>query len=167
MRNERGFTLLEILVSLAIFALIVVGALGVLGAADQGGFLEGFPSAFVTARVARDYTAASVYLQAFQEFVAAKGSSNATPGTYCVGTGCSPEVALPSGLTGYPAPPNEDYELAWSKLEVTIQTWYWDDVTKQFTTAVTTDETLVRVATTLTWQLKGTTRSISVERFIP
>jgi len=165
--RQDGFTLLEILVSLVIFAVIVIGALGVLGAADVGGFLEGFPSAFATARVARDYTAASVYLQAFQEFVSSKGSLNATPGTYCLGTGCSPEVALPGGLTGYPAPPGQGYQLAWTQLDVLIELWYWDNVGKQFTATATADETMTRVQTTLTWTTRGFARSITVDRFIP
>lgn len=165
--RQDGFTLLEILVSLVIFAVIVVGALGVLGAADVGGFLEGFPSAFATARVARDYTAASTYLQAFQEFVASKGSANATPGTYCLGTGCSPEVALPGGLTGYPTPPGQGYQLSWTRLDVLIELWYWDNVGKRFTATVTADETLTRVQTILTWTTRGFARTITVDRFIP
>lgn len=166
-RAQGGFTLLEILVSLAIFAVIVIGTLGVLGAADAGGFLEGFPSAFATARVARDYTVASVYLQAFQEFVASKGSANAAPGTYCIGTGCSPEVALPPGLTGYPTPPGQGYQLAWTRLDVLVELWYWDNVGKRFTATVTADEKLTRVQTTLTWQTRGFARTVTVDRFIP
>ena len=165
--RQDGFTLLEILVSLVIFAVIVIGALGVLGAADVGGFLEGFPSAFATARVARDYTAASTYLQGFQEFVASKKSANATPGTYCLGTGCSPEIALPGGLSGYPTPPGQGYQLAWTRLDVLIELWYWDNVQKKFTAAFSTDETLTRVQTTLTWTTRGFARTIAVDRFIP
>lgn len=169
--RQDGFTLLEILVSLVIFAVIVVGAIGVLGAADVGGFLEGFPNAFATTRVARDYTAASTYLQAFQEFVASKKSANATPGTYCIGTGCSPEVVLPSGLAGYPTPPGQGYQLSWTRLDVLIQVWYWDNTLKRYVTPFVCvgdcPETLTRVRTTLTWTTRGFARDITVDRWIP
>lgn len=167
MKNDRGFTLIEILVSMAIFAVIVIGAIGVLGATDQGGFLEGFPTGFLTARVAKDYTAASVYLQAFNEFVASKTTVNATPGTYCIGSSCSPLVALPAGLAGYPTPPGQSYQLDWTRLDILIETWYWDTVNDRFSTSFNTTETLTRVRSTLTWQTRGTSRSVTVERFIP
>jgi prepilin-type N-terminal cleavage/methylation domain-containing protein len=167
MTNQRGFTLIEILVSLAIFAMIVIGALGVLGATDQGGFLEGFPTGFVTARVAKDYTAASVYLQALNEFAASKGSAAATSGVYCIGSACSPVNDLPAGLTGYPTPPGQPYQLDWTKLDVVIETWYWDTVNERYSTSFNTTETLTRVRSTLTWQMRGQARSVTVERFIP
>lgn len=165
MRGEAGFTLLEVLVSLAIFAMIVVGAVGVLGASN-GGLFEGFPTGFVTARTARDITAASVYLNGLEEYVADRGSTNATPGSYCVGAGCSPEVALPSGLSGYPTPPGEGYQLDWTKLEMLIELWYWNTTTNTFSTTNTGLETLTRVRSTLTWTLQGRTRSLTVDRFI-
>lgn len=167
MRNERGFTLIEILVSMAIFAMIVIGAIGVLGATDQGGFLEGFPTGFVTARVAKDYTAASVYLQSLNEFTAGKTAVNAPAGTYCVGSACSPPVALPSGLAGYPTPPGQSYQLDWTKLDVVIETWYWQPLSNSYSTSFNTTETLTRVRSTLTWQLRGQSRSVTMERFIP
>lgn len=167
MRNERGFTLIEILVSMAIFAMIVIGAIGVLGATDQGGFLEGFPTGFITARVAKDYTAASVYLQSLNEFVAGKTSANAPAGTYCVGSACSPLVALPSGLAGYPTPPGQSYQLDWTKLDVVIETWYWQPLSNSYSTSFNTTETLTRVRSTLTWQLRGQSRSVTMDRFIP
>lgn len=167
MSDQRGFTLIEILVSLAIFAMIVIGALGVLGATDQGGFLEGFPTGFLTARIAKDYTSASVFLQAFQEFVASKGTAAATPGSYCLGSGCSPVVAFPSGWTGYPTPPGTTYQLDWSRLEVLVERWYWDTTTNRFSSTVTTNETMTRVRSTLTWRMKSVDRSVTVERFIP
>ncbi len=185
-RDERGFTLIEIIISMAIFSVVVIGAMGVLGATNAGGFLEGFPTAFVTSRVAKDITAASVYLQTFQEFVASVGSSNFDPngttdGAYCVGSGCTPVVALPSSLAGYPPPPSQPYELNWTKLNVVITTWYWDPTTNKYdcttnTSACTsagvlpfvTVEGLVEVKSTLTWQLKGATRTpLTVDRFVP
>ncbi|HEY3248945.1 MAG TPA: type II secretion system protein [bacterium] len=166
MRGEGGFTLLEVLVSLAIFAIVAVGAVGVLGATNGGGFLSGLPTGFATTRAARDITAASVYLNAFEEFVAWKGSANATTGSYCVGDGCSPEVALPSGLSGYPEPPGEAYQLDWTKLDVLIELWYWNTTSNTFTTTNTGLETLTRVRATLTWELQGYSRSVTVDRFI-
>lgn len=187
MRNQQGFTLLEILISLVIFAVIVVGALGVLGAADAGGFLEGFPSAFVTARVARDYTAASIYLQSFQEYVHSIGGASATPGTYCKGTGCGPEVELPAGLAGYPMPPGQPYQIQWTRLDVLIEQWHWNDsadtdgagpdLGKTYCLIGSTGcgddpeiadhEYVTRVRTTLTWTLRGTPRTLTMERFVP
>ncbi len=183
--DVRGFTLLEIIISIAIFAIVAVGALGVLGATNAGGFLEGFPNAFVTGRVAKDITAAGVYLHAFQEFVAGVGSSTfdpngSTDGTYCIGSGCAPVVALPSGLAGYPTPPAQPYELSWTMLNVVITTWYWDPTTNKYdcttnTSACTsagvlpfvTVEGVVEVKSTLTWQLKGATRTLTMDRFVP
>lgn len=183
-RDETGFTLVEILVSLAIFAMVAIGAIGVLGATDSGGFMEGFPTGFMTARVAKDYTASSVYLQAFNEFVAAKGTANATPGTYCVGSACSPVVSLPSGLAGYPTPPNAGYQLDWTRLDVLIQRWHWDETAdvdgvgsdkgKTYCvigtagcSSVSTNEYVTLTRSTLTWRIKGASRSMTVERYIP
>ena len=172
MRTQSGFTLVEVLVSLAIFAVVIIGATALLGAANTGGLLEGFNTSFSAARVSKDISAASVYLQAFQEFVDSKGSANATPGSYCVGSACSPAVALPSGLTGYPTPPGQPYQLAWTKLNVLIERWHWDAVAAKYCLvgpgcgASSTTESVTRVRAILTWQIKGVQRTITVERFI-
>lgn len=182
--NQAGFTMLEILVALGMFAVIAIGTLGIIGATNAGGFLEGFGTTFATARSARDYTAGSVYMQAFQEYVAGRGTANATPGSYCVGTGCSPAVPLPAGLAGYPTPPGRPYQLNWTRLTVVIQQLYWDDTTdvdgagpdlgKTYCiigsagcSATVTLDVATRVRSTLTWVARGVTRTLTVERFVP
>lgn len=178
--NEHGFTLVEILVSLAIFAVVVVGALGVLGAAGSGGFLEGFPTGFVTTRAARDTTAAAVYLQAFHEYAAARGGAALTPGTYCQGSGCATQNLSSAGLGVYPTPPGYPYQLSWQRLDVVIDQWYpcFDSSTPpKFLrysvspgvgcTVDTTKEYLVHINSKLTWQFRGTTRTMTVDRFLP
>ena len=193
MINERGFTLIEILVSLAIFAVVVIGALGVLGAAGSGGFLSAFPTGFVTTRAARDITAAAVYLQAFQEHAAqqaiSQGDASLVQGTYCQGSdpGCANNLSS-AGLGSYPLPScnsstpcPQPYQLDWRKIDVTIQRWYacFDTSTTPPTfvkystdpgsgcTVDTAQEYLVRVRSTLTWQYRGATRTLVVERYLP
>lgn len=167
MTHQGGFTLIELMVVMAIFAIIAVGAVGMLGAADAGGLLGGVPTGGGTTRLAKDMTAATVYLQAFHEFTASRGSANATPGTYCIGTACSPEVFLPAGLSGYPTPPGSTYQLEWTRLLVLVETWYWDTSTNRFTPTPTANETITRVQSTLTWQMRGISRSLTMDRFIP
>jgi len=132
MTSERGFTLVEVLISLAIFAVVVVGALGVLGAAGSGGFLEGFPTGLSATRVARDITAASVYLQTFNEYAMGLNSSTLTAGTYTATPGgtCTTTLTFTgSGLGSPPAPPgppcNYPYQLGWQTMTVTIDPPYY------------------------------------------
>lgn len=167
--RQEGFTLIEIIVSLAIFLMIVVGSLGVLGASNSG-LVGGFPTALGAGRSARDITAASVYLQAFQEFVAGVGNAQmGTPNVYnCTPGGaswsCSP--SLPASLSSAPQPVTAPYELAWSQMNITTERWYWNGTAYANGAPVTTDS-LMRVRSTLTWSLGATVRTLTVERFIP
>lgn len=174
-RGQDGFTLVEIVVALAIFLMIVVGTLSVLGASNQGGFMESFPTAFGTGRAAKDITAASVYLQAFQEYVGSQGSSQAANGTYtCTPPGLTCTPALPGTFAAGPAPSSQPYELNWTTMVVLIDTWNWDQTNLRYCVigspgcaATVTSDALVHVRSTLTWQSRTLTRSLTVERFIP
>ncbi len=179
--SERGFTLVEILISLAIFAVVVVGALGVLGAAASGGFLESFPTGLAAMRVARDMTAASVYLQTFNEYAMGLNSSTLTAGTYTATPAVTCTMTLTpsgSGLGSPPVPPgpscNYPYQLNWQSLTVLIDNPYYACFNSSGTppqctasapcfvkyskasdascTTNTAKESLIRIDTTLTWQ---------------
>jgi len=175
--SERGFTVVEILISLAIFAGVVVGALGVLGVTGSG-VLESFPSSFANTRMARDITAAAVYLQAFQEYASGVGGSALNPGTYCLansGSTCGATSALSgAGLGSYPPVLGYPYQLNWQTLVVTIDRWYWDNTAKKYCIvgspgcpATSTTEYLVRIDSTLTWQYRGFNRTLEVSRVLP
>jgi prepilin-type N-terminal cleavage/methylation domain-containing protein len=167
--NERGVTLLEILIALALFALIAIGTLGALGATSAGGFLEGLPVAFATSRTARDITAASVYVQRLQEYMSMNIAA-AVPGKYCTGA-CSGEPPLP---VDYPLPSSESiaqpYQLNWTKVEVLIESWGWDSVNDRYAPSLgCTDDCLFLVKTTLTWKLQTwqqDPRTVEMERFV-
>ncbi len=179
MKRQDGFTLVEIMVSLAIFVLIVVGAMSVLGGSNLGGFLETFPTAFGTGRAAKDVTAASVYLQAFQEYVAS------VPADAAIGAGagsttytCAPPSmtctpALPGALASAPTPTGQPYQLNWTSMVILLELWYWDATNLKYClpgsagcTATASGDSLIHAKSTLTWQLKNTTRNLSLERFI-
>ncbi len=169
--RENGFTLIEIMISLAIFLVIVVGALGVLSASNTGA-LGAFPTAFGTGRTAKDITAASVYLQALQEYAASQGSAAmGSPSTYtCTPSGvswsCTP--VLPTGLTNAPVPTSRPFELAWTTLAIEVTRWNWDSGTSKYINGgASTNDNLIRVRSTLSWQLGTVGKALTVERFIP
>lgn len=165
-------SLLELAISVVIFAVITVGTLGVLGASAAGGFWESFPNAFATTRLAREYTAAGAYLQATQEALAARAAA-VIPGRYCLGTGCG-AGALPPAIP-LPAPPASPAQLADWRLEVVIERWHWDEsIPGRYCLPETAGcpatpqgEALVRALATLTWTVKGRAVRLAVERFLP
>ncbi|OFV84923.1 MAG: hypothetical protein A2W26_00875 [Acidobacteria bacterium RBG_16_64_8] len=176
MRTERGFTILEILVALAIFAILIVGGLGVIGATNSS-LVQGLPTGIVLARSTRDMTAASVYVQAFMEYTAATGAAAVPDGTYCLeppGPGCSSGTPLPGSLGVFPTPSSQPYQLDWTRFDVIAESWYWDAGNMKYCRvgspgcgALSSTESIKWVRSTLFWTLKGVQRSVRVERFLP
>jgi prepilin-type N-terminal cleavage/methylation domain-containing protein len=170
--RSDGFTLIEIVVALSIFLVVVVGAFGMLGATNVGA-LGAFPTAFGVGRAAKDVTAASVYLQALQEYAASQGSAamGPTPSTYnCTPSGgtwsCTP--TLPTGLISAPQPAAQPFELQWTQLVIDVSRWNWDGgASKYSTAAASTSDNLIRVKSTLNWQAGTVQKTVTVERFIP
>lgn len=159
-REDDGFTLIETLISLAILTFVIIGIMTAAGALTSG---------VLAARTARDYTVASVYLSGLNEFIAGKGAPTST-GAYCIGRECSPGSDLPPDLAGYPVPPGENEGFDWTRMDVTIETWGWDPQRQRF---LKTDRevsmptvALTRVQSVLTWQTRGGSRSLAIERFI-
>lgn len=187
--REHGFSLIEVLVALGIFAVVCVGVLSVLGATAAGGFQDASPTALTTGRRAKDLTVAAVYLQALHDYLASQDAAvwNALfsawlPGVdeqiYCVGPGRSScaggEPALPAVLGSYPLPQAAPYQLAWTTLNILIQRWDWDCAAIRYApgSALTTPDLLVRVRSTLRWRFKGEVRALTsddggVDRFLP
>lgn len=170
-QRQGGFTLVEIIVSLAIFLMIVIGALGVISASNVGS-LGGLNTGLVSGRIGKDTTAATVYLQALQEYAASQGSGQmGSPTTYlCTPNGaswsCSP--SLPAGLVGAPQPSSQTFELAWTQITIDVSRWNWDSGASQYSTsAPSSTDSLVRVRSTITWKAGTAQRSITLERFIP
>lgn len=192
-RREEGLTLIEILIALAIFGVVIAGALGSVGATSSGGLMELLPTGQLTGRVAKDMTVAGTYLQGLQEFVAAHVDTiivNGVPRLYCTqGSGsCVTPTALtqwcpgnsyagsmtttaqPAGLSGAQTPGVEPYQLDWNTLYVLVEQWHWDDSSgmKKYTSTAPADgESLVRVCSVLAWDLKDQVRVISLDRFVP
>jgi len=163
---ERGLTLIEILIALAIFAIVVVGALGAVGATTTG-LTDSFSTAFGTGRAAKDYTVASTYLQGFQEFMADHVDLS-TIGTLEAG---SPHTFTPadSDIFGFLLPSARPYQLQWTGMTVEVARWYWDcgSPGQYSPTAAITNDQVVLVRATLTWALKNANRTVVVERFVP
>lgn len=176
--SERGFTLIEILISLVVFAIIALGAIAALGVTTASGYLEAFPTSFGTVRTARDYTAAATYLQTIEEFAANKGFTAAgADNTYTVngpaaGTACTGSLAgVP--WTGAPCPENEPYQLNWETLTIKIEEWNWDQTNKKYClvdstgcAAIAGTESVKLVEATLTWKFNEQPRSMTVKRFL-
>lgn len=171
---QGGFTLLEIVVSMTIFAVIVVGTAGLLAASAAGGFLDTFPTALAATHLAKDLTAASSYLQALQEFMASRPGALTAPGSYCLGSGCEPAEAL-ADAAGLPLPPSVSSQLRGARLLVDIQRWHWNPSGPDRYCLVGTAECattpagdyLTHVRATLTWQSRGTARTLTVEQVLP
>jgi prepilin-type N-terminal cleavage/methylation domain-containing protein len=173
-----GFTLIEVLVALGIFAVVCVGVLSVLGAATAGGFQDASPTALTTGRRAKDLTVAAVYVQALHDYLASLDDAvwsavfsgwpvGVDEQTYCVGPGgtsCGGGELIPPAILGsVPLPQAAPYQLDWIALRILVQRWYWDCATARYAVnaAFPTADLLVRVRSTLLWRFKGEVRAVA------
>ena len=166
--HERGFTIIEILIALAVFAIVVIGAIGAIGATTSG-FLEAVPTGLVTSRSSRDMTVAGAYLQALHEHAATIGGANIDPvadsGTFTPASGAGP--------LGFVLPSAVPYQLNWTTLVVTFETWVWNGASPgQYVSGncdpSTDEDCLVLARSTLTWNLRGVARPpLTAVRMLP
>jgi prepilin-type N-terminal cleavage/methylation domain-containing protein len=163
--REGGFTVIEILLALAIFAVVITGALGALGAQNSGQ-LETIPTGLVAARSGKDMTAAAVYLQALHECAATVGGAAVTPGTiiYNASSTAAPLGCTIPNLTPPPdtlplLPSAEPYQLARYTLTVSFDTMLWPDpnATEYVvgTCSPAAPDCVVRIRSTLAWSQRG------------
>jgi len=161
--RAQGFTLIEILLALAFFAIVIVGALATVGASGSG-HLETVPTGLATARSGRDITAAAVYLQALHECAAAAGGGAVTPGTTTYTSastaaplGCTIPNASPPPTTLPLLPSEEPYQLQEYTLTVTFDTLQWGGTQYGVGTCDPSADAdcLVRMRSTLAWSIRG------------
>ena len=187
--HDRGFSLLEVLVALGIFAVVAVGALSVLGATAAGGFQEASPTALTTGRRAKDLTVAGVYLQALHDYLASQDDTiwdavfaawppGVTERTYCIRVGGTPcdsgDPTPPAPLGNYPIPETTPYQLHWTEVRLLVQRWFWDCTMKRYAPdgIIPSRDVLIRLRSTLIWRFKGELQTLGaggrgVDRFLP
>jgi prepilin-type N-terminal cleavage/methylation domain-containing protein len=184
-----GFTLVEVLVALGIFAVVSIGVLSLLGGAVAGGVQDAAPTALATGRQAKDLTVAGVYLQALHDHLASQDDSvwnvvfsTWPPGTaeqtYCLSSGgpscAGGEPTLPAALGDHPVPASAPFQLNWLEVRIVIQRWFWDCDAARYAPnrPIPTEEMLVHVNSTLSWRFRRQARSLApggrgIERFLP
>lgn len=159
-RSEAGFTLIEILIALTVFFVLVIGTFAVLAWATTEGYLGAFPTSLGTTRVAKDYTAASVYLQALEQYVI---TQNPPLAAGCYTTAVTPTGSLdcPPGLTIQPSLPAgapTPVELGWREVQLLVQPWGWVEASGTYSPTPTCGDCLKLVQATVYWEFKGRTQ---------
>jgi hypothetical protein len=123
----------------------------------------------VTSRTSKDTTVASAYLQALHEHAATVGGGNIDPG---VDSGTF-TPASGSGPLGFALPSAVPYQLNWTTLVVTFETWVWNGGSPgQYVSGncnpATAPDCLVVARSTLTWNLRGLGRPpLTAVRVLP